>query len=57
MFPRTTGLMTCYFMIIDTVRRKTNAFQYRLGQFFASGTAAMIGFWIIWPFETLKNMA
>jgi len=28
-----------------------------IGQFFASGSAAMIGFWVIWPLEVLKNLA
>ena len=28
-----------------------------LGSFFASGGSALVGFWIVWPFETLKNLA
>ena len=28
-----------------------------LGQFICSGGAALVGFWIVWPFETLKNQA
>eukprot|EP00908_Phaeocystis_cordata_P006021 Transcript_16596.p2 GENE.Transcript_16596~~Transcript_16596.p2 ORF type:complete len:100 (-),score=22.18 Transcript_16596:111-410(-) len=28
-----------------------------LGQFLCSGGAALVGFWIVWPFETLKNQA
>lgn len=32
-------------------------FETKTGQFFVSGSSAMIGFWIIWPFEVLKNMA
>lgn len=27
----------------------------RAGVFVASGTCAMLGFWLVWPFETLKN--
>ena len=28
-----------------------------LGQFICSGGSALVGFWIVWPFETLKNQA
>ena len=27
------------------------------GQFFSSGGCALIGFWVVWPFENLKNQA
>eukprot|EP01116_Phalansterium_solitarium_P003888 TRINITY_DN14723_c0_g1_i1.p1 TRINITY_DN14723_c0_g1~~TRINITY_DN14723_c0_g1_i1.p1 ORF type:complete len:281 (-),score=67.60 TRINITY_DN14723_c0_g1_i1:228-1070(-) len=52
---RTCGLMTSYFVLMDYVRRKTNAFDSKFGQFLASGGCATVGFWIVWPFETLKN--
>ena len=52
---RNIGLMVSFFSMFDTIRRNTNIFHYKVGQFFASGTAAMIAFWVIWPFETLKN--
>ena len=29
----------------------------KLGQFFASGSSAANGFFIIWPFEVMKNLA
>ncbi len=28
-----------------------------VGQFFSSGGCALIGFWVVWPFENLKNQA
>ena len=28
----------------------------KLGQFTASGSAAMFAYWLIWPFEVLKNL-
>jgi solute carrier family 25 (mitochondrial carnitine/acylcarnitine transporter), member 20/29 len=31
LYLRTGGLMTSYFIMIDTIRRKTNAFNYKLG--------------------------
>jgi hypothetical protein len=52
---RTFGLMNCYFCILDSLRRHTNVFKYQIGQFFGSGTAAMMAFWVVWPFEVLKN--
>jgi hypothetical protein len=58
MFPqffRSTGMMTWYFCMVDTLRRKTNLWNSKLGQFLVSGGSAMTGFWIIWPFEILKN--
>ncbi len=38
---RTGGLMTTYFMIIDSVRRHTTLFNSRWGQFVASGGASV----------------
>ena len=29
----------------------------KLGQFIAGGATAMFAYWIIWPFEVLKNLA
>jgi len=29
----------------------------KLGAFCASGSAAMFAYWLIWPFEVLKNLA
>lgn len=57
LYPRTTGMMTWYFLNVDNLRRKTNLWDYKLGQFCISGGCAMTGFWIIWPFEVLKNLA
>ena len=50
-------LMTTYFCIVDTMRRKTDLFKYKLGQFLISGGAAAFGFALIWPVEVLKNLA
>jgi len=52
---RTGGLMTSYFIMIDSVRRHTRAFDSRLGQFLASGCCATTAFWVVWPFELIKN--
>ena len=27
-----------------------------MGKFIASGSAAMFSYWLIWPFEVLKNI-
>ncbi|CDW82109.1 UNKNOWN [Stylonychia lemnae] len=55
LYLRTTGLMTTYFILIDNFRRHTNAFNSKVGQFLASGGSAMFGFWVVWPFENIKN--
>ena len=57
LYPRSTILMTSYFIQVDYYRRHTKLFETKLGQFYVSGSSAMVGFWIIWPFEVLKNMA
>mgnify|MGYP000122277999 CR=1 FL=1 len=53
---RTTGVMVTYFVIIDNIRRNhPSVFSQPLGQFLASAGAATFGFWLVWPFEVLKN--
>ena len=54
---RATGMMTWYFLNVDNLRRHTNLWDYKLGQFLVSGGSAMTGFWIIWPFEVIKSLA
>ncbi len=48
--------MAGYFMQIDSWRRHTKIMDTKFGQFIASGTSAMLCYWIIWPFEVLKNL-
>lgn len=53
---RTGGVMTTYFIIIDSCRRNyPEIFKTQFGQFVASAGAATFGFWVVWPFEVLKN--
>jgi solute carrier family 25 carnitine/acylcarnitine transporter 20/29 len=55
-FVRTAGVMTTYFVLIDSIRRHAPAtFANPLGQFLASSCSATLGFWIVWPAEVLKN--
>merc|ERR1712232_799978 len=56
-WPRTGGMMTFIFCSVDSVRRWTNgeALRHPAGQFLTWGTCSMLGFWVIWPLETLKN--
>jgi len=46
-----------YFMQIDSWRRHTNMLDSFWGKFVASGSSAMFCYWVIWPFEVLKNLA
>ena len=48
--------MGFYFMQIDSWRRHTDIMSTKLGQFSASGSAAMFAYWLIWPFEVMKNL-
>jgi hypothetical protein len=57
LLPRSIGILTYYFCVIDMIRRKTDLWNTKTGQFMSSGTAAMTAFWIVWPFEYLKNLA
>merc|ERR1712086_890490 len=49
--------MTFIFCSVDTVRRWSDgkALSNPLGQFLTWGGCSMLGFWVIWPLETLKN--
>ncbi len=52
---RACGMLTTYFVMVDTFRRNTNAYKHPYGIFFMNGLCAMIGFIAIWPFEITKN--
>ncbi|XP_070563411.1 mitochondrial substrate carrier family protein S-like [Ptychodera flava] len=54
---RTMGLMTTYFILIDSGRRHCNELFQRplIGPFLASGTAATLAWWIVWPLEYMKS--
>ena len=54
---RTIGLMTTYFILIDSMRRNMSE-QFStplLGPFLASGVAATTAWWIVWPLENMKS--
>lgn len=54
---RTVGLMTTYFILIDSMRRHASE-QFNsplLGPFLASGIAATTAWWIVWPLENMKS--
>ncbi len=52
---RSTGLMTIYFCLIDSLRRNTNFFKNPYGVFFVSGMCSALSFALIWPMEIAKN--
>jgi solute carrier family 25 carnitine/acylcarnitine transporter 20/29 len=56
-WPRTGGMMTFIFCAVDSVRRwsEGRALSTPAGQFVTWGSCSMLGFWFIWPLETLKN--
>ena len=53
---RTLGLMTTYFMLVDSGRRHFPDLFSRpaVGPFLTSGIAATLAWWIVWPFEYMK---
>uniref|UniRef100_A0A6V0GCZ8 Mitochondrial carrier protein n=1 Tax=Zooxanthella nutricula TaxID=1333877 RepID=A0A6V0GCZ8_9DINO len=55
--PRTVGMMTFIFCSVDSLRRWTGgeALKRPAYQFITWGGVSMLGFWFIWPLETLKN--
>jgi len=52
---RNAGLLTSFFILLDAWKRHTKAFETKMGQFFATGTSALMSFWFIWPLEFVKN--
>jgi len=56
-YPRTVGMMTFIFCGVDSLRRWTDgeALKRPAYQFVTWGGVSMLGFWVIWPLETLKN--
>lgn len=53
---RTSGVMITYFSLIDSIRRhRPETFSSLPGQFLASSSSATLGFWLMWPAETIKN--
>lgn len=53
---RTGPMMTFWFCAMEAAKRQGLTVN-PLGAFLSSGGAALVGFWIVWPFETLKNQA
>ncbi|XP_064605470.1 mitochondrial substrate carrier family protein S-like [Liolophura sinensis] len=53
---RTVGLMTTYFVLLDSGRRHFPEHFKRplLGPFLTSGIAATLAWWIVWPLEYMK---
>lgn len=54
---RTVGLMTTYFIMVDSMRRHMSEYFKRplLGPFLISGVAATVGWWVVWPLENMKS--
>ncbi|CAH1775228.1 unnamed protein product [Owenia fusiformis] len=54
---RTMGLMTTYFILVDTGRRHFAEHFQRpfLGPFLTSGIAATLAWWLVWPLEYMKS--
>ncbi|XP_037501906.2 mitochondrial ornithine transporter 1, partial [Rhipicephalus sanguineus] len=54
---RTVGLMTSYFIFLDSGRRNFSEYFQRplLGPFLISGLAATVAWWIVWPLEYMKS--
>ena len=52
---RNIGLLSWFICLLDLVRRHTSLMDTKQGQFFATGFMSTSAFWLIWPFEFLKN--
>lgn len=54
---RTMGLMTTYFILLDSQRRNfPDLFSAPIvGPFLASGISATLAWWIVWPLEYMKS--
>ena len=54
--PRSTLILTSFFVQVDCWQRHTTAMDTKIGQFLASGTSALLSYWLVWPFEVLRNV-
>lgn len=52
---RTVGMKTCFFLGVDSARRHTDMVNSLPGRFLVAATSATVGYWLVWPAETLKN--
>ncbi len=53
---RSTGLMTIYFILVDTLRRNTSLYKTNYGVFIMNGLCSSFSFALIWPIEIAKNI-
>jgi solute carrier family 25 carnitine/acylcarnitine transporter 20/29 len=53
---RTVGMLTSFFIFMDTFRRKSSLFGTKTGQFLIAGVAASLAWIVIWPLENMKNI-
>ena len=56
LYLRTTGLMTTFFIFVDSFKRNTNFLNTTSGNFFMGGFSAVLAWIIIWPLENMKNI-
>lgn len=54
-FMRIFPILTIFIMHMDYFRRKTDILKTELGKLLAGGWAATVGWWVVWPIETIKN--
>ena len=54
---RTVGLMTTYFILVDSYRRHFPELFSKplIGPFLMSGVAATVAWWVVWPLEYMKS--
>lgn len=54
---RTVGLMSTYFILVDSGRRHVPGLftTPMIGPFLTSGVAATLGWWVVWPLEYMKS--
>ena len=54
---RTVGLMSTYFILVDSGRRHVPGLfaTPMVGPFLTSGVAATLGWWVVWPLEYMKS--
>lgn len=55
--PRSTLILTSFFVQVDLLQRHSQIMDTKLGQFLGSGSAALLSYWLVWPFEVMRNVA
>jgi solute carrier family 25 carnitine/acylcarnitine transporter 20/29 len=56
LYLKNTGMMITFIFIVDSLKRHTNLYESKRGQFFIAGFASSMAWILIWPIDNLNTM-